>query len=273
MSYTIDELSQEAGTSQRSIYEYIKRHLIPPPIKEGRSFLYTNEHLEALRSVRVLLRLGLPLKQVELLLTGRERTEVARVLAPVLVLARLLDETERRVLQLQRKATAPDPDELDLDSLWLEDPVSVKHKLAEAERQKKRLQQEIDLAGAMVLRELAGSAEAPSPRTEPSVAAGDDNDLIKLWLAVDFMRIETSRQLDEIRNEMLQLREITAENAFRAGLEAAYISGWRINKTESQPLGLPPNFADIFRSFVSKGGNTSNRMSDEANHLSVQEKQ
>lgn len=250
MYYTIDELAKASNVSERSIYTYAQRRLIPPAFKDGRGFTYTDEHLEALRLIRALVRLGLPLRQVEGLVVGRERGEILKVVAPVLPLFKLLEETENRVAELQRRVLAPDPEELDLGNLGLEDPVSLRHKLAEAERQQDRLKGEFEAAGAEVLRELVSSSPASTTPSISVARAAPDDEAVKLRLQLKSFEDRVSRQLDEVQAEMEQLRHGSEQSAFTAGLMAAYDAGWRPDSATMVPITLDSKFVNSFQAFV-----------------------
>jgi DNA-binding transcriptional MerR regulator len=250
MQYTIEELAKAANVSQRSIYSYIQRRLVPSAIREGKGFIYSDEHLEALRLIRVLLKLGLPLRQVEGLVVGRDRSELRQAIAPVLPLAKLLEETENRVTDLQRKILEPNIEELDLNNLGLEDPVALRHNLAEAERQRGRLQGEFESAGADVLRELISSSRLSRTPNGGSVRDNSDNELVTLRLQLETLENKISGQLDEMKTAMAQMQSDNEQKAFIAGLAVAYKAGWIPDLSIISPTTIPPKFANAFQTFV-----------------------
>lgn len=63
--FTVDELASRAEMTVRNVRAYASRGLIPPPRLEGRTGLYTLEHLQRLRLVRQLLARGFTLAAVE----------------------------------------------------------------------------------------------------------------------------------------------------------------------------------------------------------------
>jgi len=250
MQYNIDELVKASNVSQRSIYTYIQRRLIPPAIKDGKGFIYTDEHLETLRIVRVLVKLGLPLRQIEGFVVGRERGEILKTVAPVLPLIKLLEDTDNRVAKLQRKALAPDPEELDLDNLGLEDPVSLKHKLAEAERQQDRLKGEFEIAGTEVIRELVSSSSIRTVYSSSAANSTSDNNIVQLLLQFRIFEERISRQLAEIQAGIEQLRHESEQSAFIAGLVAAHNAGWQADPMAMRPIALDSKFVDAFQAFI-----------------------
>jgi DNA-binding transcriptional MerR regulator len=250
MHYTIDELAKASNVSQRSIYTYAQRHLIPPGLKGSRGFTYTDEHLEALRLIRALVRLGLPLRQIEGLVVGRERGEMLKVVGPVLPLIKLLEETENRVTELQRRVSAPDPEELDLSNLGLEDPVSLRHKLAEAERQQDRLKREFEIAGAEVIRELISSSLTSVMPSDSTVHVGSNDEAAIMWLQLKAFEDRISRQLGEMQAEIEQIRHESELRAFTAGLMAAYDAGWQPDSAVLAPKTLDTKLVDAFQVFV-----------------------
>lgn len=67
--FSIDELAGRAGTTVRNVRLYQERGLVPPPRREGRRGIYTDEHLQRLRLVLSMLQRGYPLTAI------RELTE------------------------------------------------------------------------------------------------------------------------------------------------------------------------------------------------------
>lgn len=256
MPYTIEEIAKAVGISPRSVYVYAERRLVPPPLKQGRRFVYTEEHLEALRLVRVLLRLGLPSRQVEQLVVGREQGEVRRALAPVLPLAKLLDEVEGHVADLQRKVRAPASDDLDLGDLGLEDPVRLRHELGEAERQRDRLQREFDQAGAAVLRELVNPVTSPPRSTYDSAPVMPAEEAINLRLHLETVAADLRERLDRVWSTLTDDRAAAEREAFIAGLAAARAAGWQPDPTAPPPIALHSELAPAFRAFVAAQAST-----------------
>lgn len=249
MQYNIDELSRTANVSQRSIYAYIQRRLIPPAFKEGRGFIYSNEHLEALRLVKVLLKFGLPLRQIEVLVVGRERSEIRKALAPILPLAKLLEETENRVYELQRKLLDPNPEELDLSNLGLEDPVALRHNLSEAERQRERLGEEFESSGAEVLRELTSSKNTHQSTLERSTSAALRNEFVERQQLENLER-KLLDQLNEIQASLEQMRHSERQRGFIAGLTMAHAFGWQPDISTPIPAASQSEFTEAFHAFL-----------------------
>jgi len=192
----------------------------------------------------------LPLRQVEGLVVGRDRGELRQIIAPVLPLAKVLEETENRVTDLQRKIMEPDPEELDLSNLGLEDPVALRHNLAEAERQRGRLQGEFESAGADVLRELISSSRSSRAPNAGLGRTNLDNDLADLQLRIGTLEGKISRQLDEMKTAIAQMRYDNEQSAFIAGLEIAYYTGWKPDLTKISLNAIPSKFADALQIFV-----------------------
>lgn len=247
MTYTIEQLAEASGVSQRSIYAYAQRQLIPLPLKEGRRFVYTEEHLEALQLVRVFLRLGLPMRQLEQLMVGREQAAVRRALAPVLPLARLIDETEHRLDGLQRKARVPKTEELDLSDLGLEDPLWLRRELAEAERLRDRLQTEFHQAGAAVLRELVGADARQSEQQNTTIVSGADR---SREISIETLASEIRGQLRLLQETLDDTKLGALREGFLTGLITARSAGWCPGATIDPPVGLPPSLVATFRAFV-----------------------
>jgi len=70
--FTIDELAREAGTTVRNVRAYQERGLLPPPRKQGRTGLYSEEHLGRLRIIASLLERGYSLANVAELIDAWE---------------------------------------------------------------------------------------------------------------------------------------------------------------------------------------------------------
>jgi DNA-binding transcriptional MerR regulator len=62
--FSVDELARRAGTSVRNVRLYQERGLLPPPRREGRRGLYTDDHLQRLRLVLSMLKRGYPLTAI-----------------------------------------------------------------------------------------------------------------------------------------------------------------------------------------------------------------
>jgi DNA-binding transcriptional MerR regulator len=63
-SYSLDELSNEADVTPRTIRYYIAEGLLPPPESAGRNARYTQEHLDRLRLIAQMKEQFLPLKEI-----------------------------------------------------------------------------------------------------------------------------------------------------------------------------------------------------------------
>ena len=70
--WTVDELAREAGTTVRNVRLYQERGLLPPPRREGRRGLYSDDHLRRLRLVLAMLTRGYPLTAIRELVEGWE---------------------------------------------------------------------------------------------------------------------------------------------------------------------------------------------------------
>lgn len=77
----IDELAARAGTTVRNVRLYQEKGLLPPPRREGRRGLYTDDHLRRLRMVLAMLQRGYPLLAIREL---TEAWEARRSLGDVL---------------------------------------------------------------------------------------------------------------------------------------------------------------------------------------------
>lgn len=65
MEYRIDELARVGGASVRNVRVYQDRGLLPPPIRRGRTAIYTDAHLARLRLVTNMLGRGYTFAQIK----------------------------------------------------------------------------------------------------------------------------------------------------------------------------------------------------------------
>ncbi|SMD15236.1 MerR family transcriptional regulator [Kibdelosporangium aridum] len=79
--YRIDDLARVSGTTVRNIRVYQDRGLLPPPIRRGRTAIYTDAHLSRLRLVTNMLGRGYAFAQIAEMLAAWES---GRSLADVL---------------------------------------------------------------------------------------------------------------------------------------------------------------------------------------------
>lgn len=63
-TYTMEQLSEATGLSGRTIRYYISERLIPGPTSSGRGALYTDAHLNRLKSIIQLVNQGVLLSQI-----------------------------------------------------------------------------------------------------------------------------------------------------------------------------------------------------------------
>jgi len=72
-SYRIEELSVTTGTTVRTVQSYRNKGLLPPPRREGRVALYSDDHVERLELIADLIGRGYSLNAVAELLDGLGR--------------------------------------------------------------------------------------------------------------------------------------------------------------------------------------------------------
>jgi len=68
--YRIEELAAAAGATVRTVQSYRNRHLLPPPRRQGRIALFSDEHLTRLRLIADLIDRGYSLNAIGELLSG-----------------------------------------------------------------------------------------------------------------------------------------------------------------------------------------------------------
>ena len=71
--FTIDELAREAGSTVRNVRAYQDRGLLPPPVKRGRTGIYSDVHLARLRILSKLLDRGYTIANIKDLLAAWEQ--------------------------------------------------------------------------------------------------------------------------------------------------------------------------------------------------------
>lgn len=231
--YTVDELVAVTGVSRRSIYSYVERRILPPPIRQGRRQVYSVDHLALLRAIRLLGRMGVPMWQIERLITTREADAVRALIRPVEPVASQLDEAEQKVAEIRANLSRV-PDQLDLTDLGLDDPIWLRRELARAERKVRDLAAQLQETGQSVLRRMGGG-EAPPERP----AVWDDRRLDRL-----------ERLVEDLASAILGLRNQERLDGFRAGLAAAKHAGWTPPARTPAPPDLSPEAAAAFGDFV-----------------------
>ncbi len=77
--YSLNELTDEAGVSVRTVRYYIAEGLLPPPVTVGPRSSYTRAHLDRLRLIDRLKTSYLPLKEIRRRLTALNDEEVRRL--------------------------------------------------------------------------------------------------------------------------------------------------------------------------------------------------
>lgn len=81
-TYSLSELTDEAGVSVRTVRYYIAEGLLPPPVAAGPRSHYTRTHLDRLRLIERMKSAYLPLKEIRRRLTTLDDGEVRRLAAP-----------------------------------------------------------------------------------------------------------------------------------------------------------------------------------------------
>lgn len=235
--YTVDQLAAASGVSRRSIYNYVERKIVSAPIRRGRRQVYTEDHLIVLHAIRLLGRMGVPMWQIERLVTTRDASAVRDLVRPVEPVAAQLDEAEDRVAQLRDKVTVS-PDQLDLADLGLDDPIWLRRELVRAENHVRQLTARLQEVGDSVLQRIAGGDAAPD-RSASTETDRQDQRLARLERLVD----DLVTAIDANRSGELR-------GAFRAGLVAARQAGWSPKSGTAPPPYLPQDEADVFREYV-----------------------
>ena len=77
----LDELAKATKVEARTIRLYIAQGLVPPPLRTGRDAAYDSQHVDAIRSVRLLQERGLSLAEIRNQLYGKpaRSTEVEQL--------------------------------------------------------------------------------------------------------------------------------------------------------------------------------------------------
>lgn len=63
-TYSLSELAEQTGLSERTIRYYISADLLAGPYKKGRGARYSEAHFEVLQKIRRLQRQGMTLRQI-----------------------------------------------------------------------------------------------------------------------------------------------------------------------------------------------------------------
>lgn len=116
-TYSLEELTERAGVTVRTVRYYIAEGLLPPPVGGGPRSAYTEGHLDRLRLIGRLKDAYLPLREIRRRVAGLDDEEVRAALAqaepPAAAAAESIDSAAdyiTRVLQEQRaREVAPRP--------------------------------------------------------------------------------------------------------------------------------------------------------------------
>ena len=80
-TFTIEELAAETDTSIRTVRYYIAENLLPGPGARGKSAVYTEDHLQRLRLIRLLTERRTPLADIRDLMARVSDEEIRALLA------------------------------------------------------------------------------------------------------------------------------------------------------------------------------------------------
>lgn len=235
--YTVDQLAAASGVSRRSIYNYVERKIVSSPVRRGRRQLYTDDHLMVLHAIRLLGRMGVPMWQIERLVTTRDANAVRDLVGPVEPVAAQLDQAEDRVAQIREKI-AVSPDHLDFADLGLDDPIWLRRELVRAESEVRRLTARLQEAGDSVLQRIAGGDALPD-RSQSNETNRQEHRLARL-----------EQLVDEVVAVFHADRSADLRGAFRAGLAAAGHAGWSPSLGTPAPSYLQPGEAETFHEYV-----------------------
>lgn len=98
---TIEELAEQVGIPVRTVRYYITEGLLPGPEGRGKATIYSAEHLQRLRLIRLLSNQRRPLAEIQQLLNRLSLAEVRTLLA----------DEERRASELKSTGQPPAPQE------------------------------------------------------------------------------------------------------------------------------------------------------------------
>jgi DNA-binding transcriptional MerR regulator len=83
VQYRVEELAAAAGVRVDTVRFYQSRGLLPPPRRESRVAIYSDDHLTRLKSIRRYQSQGLPLAVIKRLLGSRRRSAADALLSAV----------------------------------------------------------------------------------------------------------------------------------------------------------------------------------------------
>jgi DNA-binding transcriptional MerR regulator len=168
MRYRVEELAATAGVRVDTIRFYQSKGLLPPPRREQRAAVYSQEHLAVLRRIRGYQSQGHSLAVIKRLLSGgrsRSRTDA--------LLAAVVEQSGEHALtraQLASQSGVPEPLLASLEAAGLLEPVTVdgEARYGEADLQMARAGLAILQAG-FPLQELLRLAMRHAKHTRQSV--------------------------------------------------------------------------------------------------------
>lgn len=166
--YTVDELAQAIGVSQRTLYAYLAQSLLPEGRRIGRQVVYSEHHLDYGLLIRALVDGGLGLEAVADVLGRLAPAHVQTFAAPLAALVQARTQLGEELAQAIRQRTPAEPS-LDLADMRLEDPVALEARVGAMEAELLRLGRQLEAAFAEVrARVMTDAAE----RTETDLGPG-----------------------------------------------------------------------------------------------------
>jgi len=114
-TYTLEELTEQAGVTVRTVRYYIAEGLLPPPVGGGPRSAYTEGHLDRLRLITRLKDAYLPLREIRRRLAGLDDTAVraaltqAETLTPPTGVAEAMGSAADYIAQVRRDQAVGEP--------------------------------------------------------------------------------------------------------------------------------------------------------------------
>lgn len=157
--YTVDELAQAIGVSQRTFYAYLSQGLLPEGRRVGRQVVYSSLHLHHGLLIRALVDGGLGLEAVRRVLGRLSPTQVQTFAAPLAALLEARGRLEEELASATRQLRPADTD-LDLHDMRLEDPIALQARISAWEGELQSLSRQLEAAfGEVRARVLEDSTE------------------------------------------------------------------------------------------------------------------
>jgi len=154
-TYDINSLSEATGVTQRTIYEWSSKNLLPSPKREGRRFDYGENHFLLVMLISTLRDLNISLTEIKKIIAQADFSPLTPYLHQIAKCRQELGQLEAKLQDISPDTPSTSETELDLDELQRLDPVAMAENRQALQSQMRYLQEEIRQHMAVLIQELA----------------------------------------------------------------------------------------------------------------------